>query len=42
MPIVQIPQESFSYYLIAFDKGNERLDDPDGLMSERLCEALRN
>jgi hypothetical protein len=43
MPIVQIPEESFSYYLIAFDNdGNERLDDPDGLMSEWLCEALRN
>ncbi|SFG11700.1 hypothetical protein SAMN05518801_107214 [Novosphingobium sp. CF614] len=29
------------YYLIAFDKdGNERQDDPDGLMSARLIDAL--
>ena len=41
MPIVQIPEESLSYYLIAFDKdGRERLDDPGGLMSERLPNAI--
>lgn len=41
MPIVSIPEESFSYNLIAFDKnGRERVDDPDGLMSERLQNAI--
>jgi len=41
MPIVSIPEESFSYYQIAFDKdGSERVDDPDGLISERLQNAI--
>jgi hypothetical protein len=41
MPIVSIPEESFSYNLIAFGKdGRERVDDPDGLMSERLQNAI--
>jgi hypothetical protein len=41
MPIVQIPEQSLSYYLIAFDKdGREHVDDPDGFMSERLQNAI--
>lgn len=42
MPIETIPNSDFIYYLIAFDKdGNERTDDPDGLMSERVLEVIR-
>jgi hypothetical protein len=41
MPIVQIPEQSLLYYLIAFDKdGRERVDDPDGFMSECLQNAI--
>ncbi len=44
MPILTVPEaESLNYYLIAFDaEGNERQDDPDGLMSQHLIDALKN
>lgn len=44
MPIIPVPEaESLNYYLIAFDaEGNERQDDPDGLISQQLIEALKN
>ncbi|MGB7085306.1 MAG: hypothetical protein WBD47_07115, partial [Phormidesmis sp.] len=42
MPVVDVPDTSFEkYYLIAFDKdGQERSDDPDGLMSQKVLDAL--
>ena len=41
MPIESVPNSDLSYYLVAFDaNGQERRDDPDGLMSERLCSDL--
>lgn len=41
MPIETIPDADFIYYLIAFDQdGNERTDDPDGTISERVLEIL--
>lgn len=41
MPIETLPDTDFQYYLIAFDAdGNERTDDPDGQMSDRVTEVL--
>ena len=41
MPIEQIPDSDVRYYLVAFDaKGRERTDDPAGLMSQRVVNAL--
>jgi hypothetical protein len=43
MPIEHVPETNQTYYLIAYDaQGNERSDDPDGLMSQRVLEVLRN
>jgi hypothetical protein len=42
MPIETTPDTETKYYLIAFDaEGNERTDDPDGLMSDVVMTALR-
>src|SRR4051812_3707209 len=42
MPIEQIPDSDVRYYLVAFDgEGRERTDDPAGLMSERVVNALQ-
>jgi hypothetical protein len=43
MPIEQIPDADLRYYLVAFDaEGRERTDDPAGLMSERVGNALQD
>ncbi|MGL5081707.1 MAG: hypothetical protein ACRC8A_09495 [Microcoleaceae cyanobacterium] len=42
MPIETVPGSDLKYFLVAFDpKGNERLDDPDGKMSNLIVEALQ-
>jgi hypothetical protein len=42
MSIEKVPNTSITYHLIAYDaQGRERQDDPDGLMSRRAVEALR-
>jgi hypothetical protein len=42
MTIEHVPDANLTYYLIAYDAaGNERSDDPDGLMSQRVLEVLR-
>ncbi|HET7458087.1 MAG TPA: hypothetical protein VFJ74_10555 [Gemmatimonadaceae bacterium] len=42
MPVRQVPNSDRQYHLVTFDKnGNERRDDPDGVMSERVLDALR-
>ena len=39
MPFRTIPDTDTVYGLLSFDKrGDERVDDPDGLMSQRLIE----
>lgn len=39
MPFRTIPETDTTYGLLSFDaRGDERLDDPDGLMSQRLIE----
>ena len=41
MSIETISEISWQYYLVAFDAaGNERDDDPDGLMSQKILEVL--
>jgi hypothetical protein len=41
MPIETTPGTGSKYHLIAFDaQGNERTDDPDGLMSDKILTAL--
>src|SRR4051812_34953623 len=41
MPVERVPNTDLSYYLIAFDsEGRERRDDPDGILSERVCADL--
>ena len=43
MPIETVPGTSLNYYLVAFDAaGNERDDDPDGLMSQKILDVLSN
>lgn len=43
MPIETIPGTDVKYYLIAYDEdGEERTDDPDGLMSDVIFAALDN
>jgi hypothetical protein len=43
MTIESVPHTSQRYYLIAFDAdGHERMDDPDGRMSDRALDALRS
>ncbi len=43
MPIETIPASAISYHLIAYDvEGEERPDDPDGRMSQRVAEALED
>ena len=43
MPVETTPGSARQYYLIAFDaRGNERTDDPDGLMSAKIAAALRD
>lgn len=42
MSIESVPGTDLRYFLVAFDAdGKERADDPDGLMSARVLEALR-
>ena len=42
MTIEHVPDANLTYYLIIYDEaGNERSDDPDGLMSQRVLEVLR-
>jgi hypothetical protein len=41
MPIETLPESGTVYYLIAYDAdGQERTDDPDGLMSQQAAELL--
>ena len=41
MPIETLPGTALNYYLVAFDAGGkEREDDPDGLMSKKILDAL--
>ncbi len=43
MPVERVPGTNLTYYLIAFDaEGNERSDDPNGLMSQRVLDVLTN
>ncbi|MBC1225211.1 hypothetical protein GNF10_31090 [Nostoc sp. UCD121] len=43
MPIRKLPANDQEYYLISFDaKGNERTDDPDGMMSQQIINVLSN
>ena len=43
MSIQQVPGSDLRYYLVAYDKdGRERPDDPDGVMSERIAQAIRD
>ena len=43
MPIRKLPANDQEYYLISFDaKGNERTDDPDGMMSQQIINVLAN
>jgi hypothetical protein len=43
MPIRKLSANDQKYYLISFDaEGNERTDDPDGMMSQRIIEVLAN
>lgn len=42
MPIETIPGTDLRYHLVSLDeKGNERTDDPDGRMSDRIRQALQ-
>ncbi|MDY7021160.1 MAG: hypothetical protein SWJ54_07345 [Cyanobacteriota bacterium] len=42
MPVESVPETDLKYYLIAFDEeGQERTDDPDGQMSQRVLEVLK-
>ena len=42
MSIEKVTDTDLSYYLAAYDKnGRERTDDPDGVMSERIVEEIR-
>ena len=40
MPINTVFGTSLKYYLVAFDAGKERDDDPDGLMSQKVLDVL--
>jgi hypothetical protein len=41
MPLERLPESETVYYLVAYDgEGQERTDDPDGLMSKRAVELL--
>ena len=41
MPIETVSGSSLNYYLVTFDAaGNERDDDPDGPMSQKILDAL--
>ena len=43
MSIQQVPGSDLRYYLVAYDKdGRERSDDPDGVMSDRIGQAIRD
>jgi hypothetical protein len=43
MSIERIQDSDLIYYLVAYDKeGRERRDDPDGLMSERIVQGIRD
>jgi hypothetical protein len=43
MPIRKLSASDQEYYLISFDaEGNERTDDPDGMMSQRIIDVLAN
>jgi len=43
MSIQQVPDTDLRYYLVSYDKdGRERADDPDGVMSERIAQAIRD
>lgn len=41
MPVITLPERALTYHLICFDKnGSERSDDPDGLISLRIIQAI--
>ena len=43
MSIQQVPGSDLRYYLVAYDKDSrERSDDPDGVMSDRIGQAIRD
>src|SRR4051812_10630374 len=43
MSVETLPGNDLQYYLISFDaQGQERTDDPDGRMSERVTTLLRD
>jgi len=43
MPIETLPGSAIRYYLVALDdKGNERTDDADGRMRDRIVQALKD
>jgi hypothetical protein len=43
MPIEMVPGTAITYHLIAYDaEGREQQNDPDGLMSRRAADALRD
>ena len=42
MPVEKVPGTALTYHLIAFDAdGRERTDDPGGVMSKRVLDAVR-
>jgi hypothetical protein len=42
VPVEKVPNTSITYHLISYDdRGRERPDDPDGLMSGRAADAVR-
>lgn len=43
MPIQRVPETDLTYYLACFDKdGQERRGDPDGRMSDRIVDTIRD
>jgi hypothetical protein len=42
MSIETIPGTDEKYFLIAYDKNGEERDDPDGMMSEQILDAIAN
>jgi hypothetical protein len=43
MSIQQVPGSDLRYHLVAYEKdGRERSDDPDGVMSDRVAQAIRD
>jgi hypothetical protein len=43
MSIEKVLDTDLAYYLVSYDKnGQERANDPDGMMSQRVCDAIRD